>query len=301
MILVTGGAGFIGSNITEELVKRNKKVTVLDNFSTGSPRNLEAFRKKIRVIRGSCASIPKLGISGLECIFHMGIPSSSPMYKKNPKLVGRAINEFMDVLELARRESCMLVYASTSSLYSGCPTPHREDMNCRPFDYYTEARIAMERLAMMYHELYGVRSAGMRFFSVYGPREKAKGKYANIVSQFLWAMREDRPPVIYGDGSQTRDFVHVSDVVRACLLAWEADIECEVINVGTGKATTFNQVVEMINELLGKSIRPVYLENPIKNYVPHTCADLGKARKILGYEPRVELREGLKRLIKEDP
>jgi UDP-glucose 4-epimerase len=195
----------------------------------------------------------------------------------------------------------MLVYASTSSLYSGCPTPHREDMNCRPFDYYTEARIAMERLAMMYHELYGVRSAGMRFFSVYGPREKAKGKYANIVSQFLWAMREDRPPVIYGDGSQTRDFVHVSDVVRACLLAWEADIECEVINVGTGKATTFNQVVEMINELLGKSIRPVYLENPIKNYVPHTCADLGKARKILGYEPRVELREGLKRLIKEDP
>jgi len=301
MILVTGGAGFIGSNIVEELVKRNKRVTVLDNFSTGSLHNLKSVKKKIRIIKNSCSSIPKLKIQKLEVIFHMGIPSSSPMYRKDPHLVGEAINDFINVLELAKKKSCMIVYASTSSLYSGCPMPHREDMYCKPFDYYTEARITMERLAKMYHELYGVRSAGMRFFSVYGSHEKAKGTYANIVSQFLWAMRAGKTPVIYGDGNQTRDFVHVSDVVRACLMAAEAGIKCEVINVGTGKRTTFNQVVEIINDLLGTSIKPVYLDNPIKNYVFHTQADLTKAKRLLSYAPRVELKEGIEKLTKEDP
>ncbi|MEM2878083.1 MAG: NAD-dependent epimerase/dehydratase family protein [Candidatus Hadarchaeales archaeon] len=299
MILVTGGAGFIGSNIVEELVRRGEGVTVIDNFSTGSPDNLKDVRKKVKVIRAPCASIPKIRISGLKRIFHIGIPSSSPMYRENPHLVGEAINDFINVMELARRESCPVVYASTSSLYSGCKMPHREDMCSRPFDFYTEARVAMERLAAMYHELHGVRSVGMRFFSVYGPRERAKGIYANIVSQFIWAMVEDRAPVIYGDGNQTRDFVHVSDVVRACMLASEADVDCEIVNVGTGKSTSFNQVIDIINELLGKSIKPTYLDNPIKNYVFHTKADLTKAKRLLGYVPQVGLREGIERLLVE--
>lgn len=299
MILVTGGAGFIGSNLVEELVRRNEEVTVIDNLSTGSLENLRAVRKKVRIIKRSCAGIHRLKLKA-DAIFHLGIPSSSPMYRKNPHLVGEAINEFIDVLELAKRESCILVYASTSSLYAGCPMPQREDMSCKPFDYYTEARIAMERLARMYHELYGVRSVGMRFFSVYGPHERAKGTYANVVSQFLWSIRENKPPVIYGDGGQSRDFVHVSDVVRACIAAAKSDLSCEVVNVGTGKRTTFNQVVGLINELLGKSIKPIYRENPVKNYVFHTQADLTKAKKLLGYAPSVELAEGIKMLTKED-
>ncbi|MEM2874480.1 MAG: NAD-dependent epimerase/dehydratase family protein [Candidatus Hadarchaeales archaeon] len=299
MILVTGGAGFIGSNLVEELVRRNEEVTVIDNLSTGSLENLRAVRKKVRIIKRSCAGIHRLKLKA-DAIFHLGIPSSSPMYRKNPHLVGEAINEFIDVLELAKRESCILVYASTSSLYAGCPMPQREDMSCKPFDYYTEARIAMERLARMYHELYGVRSVGMRFFSVYGPHERAKGTYANVVSQFLWSIRENKPPVIYGDGGQSRDFVHVSDVVRACIAAAKSDLSCEVVNVGTGKRTTFNQVVGLINELLGKSIKPTYRENPVKNYVFHTQADLTKAKKLLGYAPSVELAEGIKMLTKED-
>ena len=140
----------------------------------------------------------------------------------------------------------------------------------------------------------------MRFFSVYGPHERAKGKYANIISQFMWLMRENRAPVIYGDGSQTRDFIHVSDVVRACLAAAEADVGCEVINIGTGRETSFNRVIELLNEELGRSIEPEYVENPIKNYVSETLADISKARELLGFKPSVSLEEGIRLLVKKE-
>ncbi|MEM3421572.1 MAG: GDP-mannose 4,6-dehydratase [Candidatus Hadarchaeum sp.] len=296
-VLVTGGAGFIGSNLVEELVRSGEDVIVLDDFSTGSLENLRAVEKQVQIVRASCQRLLELKLPEVKKIFHLGIPSSSPMYRDNPLLVGEAIRGFINVFELARRNRAKVVYASTSSLYRGCPTPHREDRISEPFDFYTEARIAMERLARVYHELYGIPSVGMRFFSVYGPHERAKGKYANNVSQFLWAMREDKSPEIYGDGEQTRDFVHVSDVVRACLKAANSDLGCEVINVGTGKQTSFNRVIELLNKALGKSINPIYVPNPVKNYVYHTCADLTKARKLLGYEPTVTLEEGIKRLV----
>jgi len=296
-VLVTGGAGFIGSNLVEELVRSGEEVIVLDDFSTGSAENLKAVQKKVRVIQASCQRILELKLPEVKKIFHLGIPSSSPMYRDNPLLVGEAVIGFMNVFELAKRNCARVVYASTSSLYRGCPMPHREDTMSEPFDYYTEARIAMERLARVYHELYGVSSVGMRFFSVYGPHERAKGKYANNVSQFLWSMLEDRPPEIYGDGEQTRDFVHVSDVVKACLKAVDSELGCEVINVGTGKQTSFNRVVELLNKSLGKSIKPVYLPNPVKNYVYHTLADLTKAKKLLGYRPTVTIEEGIRQLV----
>jgi UDP-glucose 4-epimerase len=296
-VLVTGGAGFIGSNLVEELVKLGEDVIVLDDFSTGSLENLKAVQGRVEVIRVPCQRILELKLPEIKRIFHLGIPSSSPMYRDNPVLVGEAISGFMNVFELAGRNRAKVVYASTSSLYRGCPTPHREDMVSEPFDFYTEARIAMERLARVYYELYGVSSVGMRFFSVYGPHERAKGRYANNISQFLWAMREGKPPEVYGDGEQTRDFVHVSDVVRACLLAADSSLDCEVINVGTGRQTSFNRVIELLNRALGKSIKPVYLPNPVKNYVYHTHADLTKARKLLGYEPAVSLEEGIRRLV----
>ncbi|KXB04776.1 nucleoside-diphosphate sugar epimerase [candidate division MSBL1 archaeon SCGC-AAA261O19] len=299
-VLVTGGAGFIGSNIVERLVERGDDVTVLDNFSTGSEENLEKVWDQIQIIKASCSDIPQLDLDDFELIFHIGIPSSSPMYKENPLLVGEAINDFIKVMELAKSTGARVVYASTSSMYAQCSPPHREDMEFEPFDYYTEARLVMERLAKVYHELHGVESVGMRFFSVYGPHEQAKGKYANIISQFYWKMKEDEKPVIYGDGEQTRDFTHVSDIVDACLTAAESNIECDAVNVGTGRATTFNQVVELLNQELGKSIGPKYVENPIKNYVYHTQADITKAKKLLDYEPNVTLEEGIKKLVKSD-
>ncbi|MBP7070257.1 MAG: GDP-mannose 4,6-dehydratase [Methanothrix sp.] len=293
-ILVTGGAGFIGSNLVEALLKDGEEVVVVDNMHTGSPANLEGLRGSLRLIQGSCNDLPGLDLEPQQ-IYHLGIPSSSPMYKANPLLVGEAINGFISVLEAARRSGARLVYASSSSLYSGLLPPHREDMTIAVTDYYTEARLAMERLAELYHRLYGVGSAGMRFFSVYGPREESKKQYANMVSQFLWQMRRGEEPVIYGDGSQTRDFTHVHDVVRALSLAMGSDCQ-GVFNVGTGRACSFNEVIGMINAQLGTDIKHKYIENPIKNYVQDTLADTGKCRKALGFQAQISLEEGIHEL-----
>lgn len=299
-VLVTGGAGFIGSNLVEELVERGDEVTVLDNFDLGVEENLAEVRDRIELIRAPCADIPDLEFSDLDFIYHLGIPSSSPMYKEDPLLVGNAINDFIKVMELSVEMGAKVVYASSSSLYGRCDPPHREDMEIDAFDFYTEARLAMERLAKVYFELHGVKSVGLRFFSVYGPHEKAKGEYANIISQFLWKMREGERPVIYGDGEQTRDFTHVSDVVQACIKAAEKDIDYEIINVGTGNEETFNRVVDILNSKLGTSIEPKHVENPIQNYVARTKADITKARELLGFEPTVTLEEGIERKVKKE-
>ena len=197
------------------------------------------------------------------------------------------------------RYGCKVVYASSSSIYNGNKVPFREDMPIYVTDYYTECRYAIERLAKLYNILHGVKSVGLRFFSIYGPKEKFKGKYANIISQFLWAMLKDEPPVIFGDGTQTRDFTHVYDVVDALLLAWKRDFECEIFNVGTGVAHSFNEIVEILNRILGKNIRPIYKPNPIKNYVYHTLADTTKAERQLGFKAKIPLEEGIRSLIKE--
>jgi len=297
--LVTGGAGFIGSNLVEALVDEGDDVIVLDNFHTGSEENLKEVRDQIELIDKPCAEIPNIDFGELDKIFHIGIPSSTNMYRENHLLVGEAINEFIKVLELAREQDVKMVYASSSSMYGRCEPPHSEDMEVAAFDYYTEARLAMERIAKVHYEFYDVQSVGLRFFSVYGPHEQAKGNFANIVHQFYWKMKDGESPVIYGDGTQTRDFTHVDDIVQACLKAMDSDVEYDFINVGTGEETTFNEVVELLNEKLGKSIEPEYEENPIKNYVERTHADISKAEKLLDYEPTVELKEGMDHLIEQ--
>ena len=298
--LVTGGAGFIGSNIVEALVKRGDDVTVIDNLSTGTKDNLESVKDKIKLIESPCLELPELKLDSPDIIFHIGIPSSTPMYRENRMLVGESIKEFVAVMEFAKAGPTRVVYASTSSMYRGCKKPYTEDMRAEPFDFYTEARIAMENIAAVYNQFDGVTSAGMRFFSVYGPHERAKKNYANMISQVLWSLLKDERPLIYGDGSQTRDFTHISDIVKACLAAAEADFECEAINIGTGRETSFNQAIELLNRALGKSIEPEYTENPIKNYVSETQADITKARKLLGYEPSVELEDGIEMLIENE-
>jgi len=293
-VIVTGGCGFIGSNLVERLVKEGYPVVVFDNLHTGSLRNIEGL--DVEFFNKPYSEIAEI-VPKAEVIFHLGIPSSSPMYKRNPRLVGEAINDAIEIFEYAKKSSCKVVYASSSSIYNGNQVPYREDMPVYVTDFYTECRYAIERLAKLYNILFGVKSVGLRFFSIYGPKEKFKGEYANIVSQFLWSMRRDEPPVIFGDGTQTRDFTHVYDVVDALLLAWKKDFECEIFNVGTGVAHSFNEVVEILNRLLGKNIKPVYKPNPIKNYVYHTLADTTKAERILGFKAKISLEDGLRSLL----
>lgn len=293
--LVTGGAGFIGSNLVENLLASGKEVTVLDNLHTGSLNNLEGFKGTLKVVKADCADILNLNLEPEE-IYHLGIPSSSPMYKKDPLFVGKAINEAISVFEVARKTRCKVVYASSSSLYNGLNPPHREDRQILVTDYYTEARLAIERIAELYKQLFDVKSAGMRFFSVYGPREMAKKQYANMISQFLWEIKASRPPVIFGDGSQTRDFVYVDDVVRALRLAMDSNYH-GILNLGTGRSYSFNEVINMLNLKLGLAIKPRYMENPIKNYVQHTLADTLKCRSFLKFEAKFTLDEGVSNLI----
>jgi len=295
-IIVTGGCGFIGSNLVERLVKDGYSVVVFDNLHTGNLENIKGL--DVEFFNEPYSKLTDL-VPKADVVFHLGIPSSSPMYKENPRLVGEAINDAIEIFEYAKKTGCKVVYASSSSIYNGNKIPYREDMPIYVTDFYTECRYAIERLAKLYNILYGVKSVGLRFFSIYGPKERYKGKYANIVSQFLWAMQRDEPPIIFGDGTQTRDFTHVYDAVDALILAWKKDFECEIFNVGTGVAYSFNEVVELINKILGKNIKPIYKPNPIKNYVYHTLADTTKAERMLGFKAKISLEEGLASLARE--
>lgn len=295
-ILVTGALGFIGSNITERLVKEGHEVTALDNLHTGSEENISSVKNKIKIIKTGAGDIAKLD-ECFDAVLHQGIYSSSPMYKENPHLTAKAIDEWISILEYARKNNTKLVFASSSSLYNGNNPPHKEDMPILVKDYYTEARYAMERLAKLYSDLYGVQSVGLRYFSAYGPHEKSKGKYANLITQFLWEMKAGRQPVILGDGKQTRDFVYVDDVVEANMLALNYK-KHDIFNVGTGKSVTLTDMNALLAKQLGKDIKPKYEPNRIKNYVQHTLADTNKAASLLGFRANVSLEEGIGRLIK---
>jgi len=296
--LVTGGTGFIGSNLAEALVKRGNDLVVVDNLSTGSLDNLAVVKDKIKFIKTDVANVGSIDeLKNLDGIYHLGIPSTTLLYRDNPLLVGTAINEFITILELAKEQNCKLVYASSSSLYNGNKPPFREDMPILVKDLYTEARYLMERLARLYNDFYGVKSIGFRFFSVYGPHEEAKKTFANLVSQFLWLMKKGQRPLIYGDGSQTRDFTHVTDIVRGFVAGMESNIGCDIFNLGTNKSYTLNELVAILNKALGTNIKPEYQINPLKNYVQETLADVTKVRKNLGWSAQIPLDQGIQLLF----
>ncbi|MCX5781222.1 MAG: NAD-dependent epimerase/dehydratase family protein, partial [Elusimicrobia bacterium] len=195
------------------------------------------------------------------------------------------------------KNDAAVVYASTSSMYGNNPPPLREDMKVVSPNFYAATKVAGEDLARVFFEQYGTVTIGLRYMSVYGPRERSKGIFANMVSQFLWAMQKNEQPIIYGDGSQTRDFVFVKDVVSAHLLAMKLKKAGEIFNVGTGKATSLNQLVDILNNVLGKNIKAKHIEMPVKNYINTQLADITKARKMLGYEPKYELEDGIKAIL----
>lgn len=297
--LVTGGAGFIGSNLVEELLKVGNEIVVVDNLSTGSLDNVAGFKDKVKFIRASAAEVLDLPeLKGVAGIYHLGIPSTTALYRDDPYLMGTAINDFIAILELAKRENCKIVWASSSSVYNGNKPPFTEDMPVLVKDFYAEARYAMERLARLYNDFYGVKSVGFRFFSVYGPHEEAKKTFANLVSQFLWAMKKGESPLIYGDGSQTRDFTYVFDIVKGFTMGMNSNIDCDVFNLGTSRCYSLNELVGILNESLGTSIKPEYQKNPLKNYVDETLADTKKVKNSLNWAAAVSLREGIGKIIK---
>lgn len=296
--LVTGGAGFIGSNLVEDLVKDGHNIIVIDNLSTGSLDNLSSVRDKIKFIKTSCSEALKFKeLEGIDGIYHYGIPSTTQLYRNDRSLVGKAVSEFIEILELAKRENCKVVYASSSSVYNGNTPPFKEDMPVMIKDFYTEARYLMERMARLYNDFYNVKSVGFRFFSVYGPHEEAKKNFANLVSQFIWDIKKGKSPLIYGDGTQTRDFTYVDDINNGFKLGMKSNIACDIFNLGTGECYNLNELVDIINKILGTDVKPVYKENPLINYVQETLADTSKAEKRLGFKAEISLREGIKKLL----
>jgi UDP-glucose 4-epimerase len=297
--LVTGGFGFIGSNLVEELVKDGHKVSTVDDFSTGSIENLSApgggkivpnvfLGTSIKMV----CKIPAFSKVRYDGIFHLGQPSSTPMYRNNRKLVSKTIDEFISVMEYAREYKCPVVYASSSSVYNGNPVPWHESAPLLATDFYSEVRVSFERLARVYYELHGVCTCGLRLFSVYGPRETYKQFYANLITQLIWAKRNNIRFEVFGDGKQTRDVTYVSDVVDAFVLAMEKKIPgAPVFNVGTGKSYSINKIAKKI----GTEI--YYAPVPFLNYVENTLANPMLAEKYLGFKAKVSLDEGLSKLL----
>ncbi|MCX6772834.1 MAG: NAD-dependent epimerase/dehydratase family protein [Candidatus Micrarchaeota archaeon] len=296
MYIVTGGAGFIGSHIVHRLVAEGKQVTVVDNLFSGNEGNLADISGKFKFLKGNSGSISQV-IEKPEAVIHQGVYSSSPMYKENPFLTAKAIEDMVGVLEYCRAKDCKLVFASSSSLYNDIEPPQRETARIKVTDYYTEARYTMERLAELYAKLYGVHIIALRYFSIYGEREHYKGKYANLISQFLWEMKKGQQPLVFGDGKQTRDFVYVEDVVDANILAAKSRVRFGIFNIGTGREISINDMVGVLNNKLGTSIAPTYKENTIKNYVARTQADTSKTEKKLGFKAKTSLEDGIGKLV----
>jgi UDP-glucose 4-epimerase len=302
-LLVTGGAGFIGSNIANTLSReKNTAVVAFDDLSLGRPINLF---QSVKFVKGSVMNFElTLELSkGCDYIFHSAAKSSSPMFKKDPR-EGVDINVlgFMNVMESAKRNQVKkVIFASSSSMYNGLPIPFKESQTITPKTFYEASFYCREILARSYYLENGLNSIGFRYFSVYGPNEKHKGNFANNISQFLWNMTNGDSPIIYGDGTQTRDFTFVDDVVQANILALQSEErEFGIYNIGTGTETSFSRIVEIINQHLGTDIRATYVDNPIKNYVQKTKADISLARSELGYEAKWgSIEDGIAALIRK--
>jgi UDP-glucose 4-epimerase len=296
-VVVTGGAGFIGSNIARKLIQRGDEVSVVDNMHTGSPGNLGGVGIK-KLYKENVGNIGKLGMGDVDYIFHEGIYSSSPMYREDKRLTGKAVSEFIELMEFARAKDIGVTFASTSSIYNGFKPPHREDMLPLVRDFYTEARYPMERIGKLYSDIYGIKVIALRYFSVYGPHEKAKGEYANLITQFMLGMAKGKRPVIYGDGSQRRDFINVDDVVKANIMSMEKrNLNYGFFNVGTGKSYSLNEMAGMLNKSMRKSIAPRYVENKAFNYIHETLADASLCKEKLGFEAKISLETGIKNLV----
>lgn len=292
-VLVTGGAGFIGSNLANHLSEHNEVIAV-DDCSLGTPENLDPTVEFCEL------SVLEEGpVTDIDVVFHFAALSSYGMHEEDP--VGGArvnVEGFINVIEQAHSAGCeTVVYASTSSVYGSRTEPASESAPTTANTSYEASKLAREHYAESFSNQYGMQLAGMRLFSVYqgyGGNEAHKRGYANVIAQFADDIAGGIPPVVYGDGSQTRDFVHIEDVVRGIELAAENELS-GVYNLGTGNSHDFNTVIERINEEFGTAIEPEYVDNPIPEsvYVHDTCSDSAKLRKETGWRPEIGFHKGI--------
>ena len=299
--LVTGGAGFIGSHLAEELIRRGHRVRVADSLITGKRRNLQHLTG-VEFVEGDLAdmAVATRAVANIEYVLHQAAIPSVPRSVSDPITSNRAnIDATLNVLVAARDAGVKrLVYAGSSSAYGDTPTlPKREDMPTNPLSPYALQKLVGEKYCQMFTRLYGFETVTIRYFNVFGPRQDPGSPYSGVISLFSAALLEGRQPTIYGDGEQTRDFTYVANVVDGVLRACEAPgASGEIINVACGARISLIGLLQTLNRILGTAIDPIFKESRAGD-VRDSQADIDKARTLLGYAPTVSFEEGLARTI----
>jgi UDP-glucose 4-epimerase len=301
-ILVTGGAGFIGSHLVEALVARGEDVHVLDNLATGHLQNLDAVRDRIEFMQGDIADLETVqrAVSDTQLVFHQAALPSVPRSIKNPRASHDAnLTGTLNVLIAARDHGIQrLVLASSSSVYGNSPAlPKVESLEPKPLSPYAVTKLACEYYADVFSNLYGLSTVCLRYFNVFGPRQDPTSQYAGALAKFVRCALDREPYPVFGDGEQSRDFTYVENVVDANLSAGYAELDdSAVINIAGGARTTLNQIISYLNELTRQDL-PTRFGPPRAGDVLHSHADIARARALLGYTPTVEVREGLRRTL----
>jgi nucleoside-diphosphate-sugar epimerase len=300
--LITGGAGFIGSHIASRLIGEGHEVRVLDNFSTGNRSNLAAFEGDFDLIEGDMQSYERAhnAVQGCEVVFHQAALPSVPRSIQDP-LTSNAANVVgtLNIL-LASRDSGVrrVVFASSSSIYGADLTlPKQEDRAPMPISPYAVAKLASEGYCRSFSEVYGLETVALRYFNVFGPRQDPLSQYAAVIPRFITALFDGKPPLVFGDGEQSRDFTYIDNVVDANLRAAEAEgVAGQTFNIACGERISLNRLLDEIRAIVGSDVEASYQE-PRQGDVKHSLADISRAREQLGYEPLVDFNEGLMRTV----
>lgn len=301
--LVTGGAGFIGSHLAEELVKRGEVVRVLDNFLTGKKENIAHLLDKVKLIEGDIRDLEvcRHAVRGMDFVLHQAALTSVPRSVEDPLLANEINTRGTLNLLLASKETKVerFVFASSSSVYGDDPLfPKKEGKEGKPLSPYAVSKRVGEMYCQVFSQIFGVCTVILRYFNIFGPRQDPLSQYAAAIPIFITRMIRGERPTIFGDGEQSRDFTYVANVVQANILAVEAQgVSGEIFNIACGRKTTINSLAEKINKLLKKKITPLYTD-PRPGDIRHSFADITKAKKMLKYEPKVSFEEGLKETIR---
>jgi len=304
-VLVTGGAGFMGSHIVDRLLSEGFEVTVIDNLSTGQLENVAHHqgKKDFHFIKGDIRNfdLVKNTLQDIDAVFHQAALVGMTCSVENPVLA----NEVNVTGTLNLLKACVdsdvkrFIYASSAAVYGKTKAlPHHENLTPQPISPYGASKLAAENYVRVFSDVYGLETVCLRYFNVYGPRQTI-GPYSGVITIFINQLLINQPPIIYGDGDQTRDFIDAQDVVDANMLGLtKEDAIGEVFNVATGVATTVNQLTNALQEIMGKtSLKPIYMNKRLGE-IRHSCANVSKARRFLGFYSKVSLKVGLAKLIK---